>query len=636
MTAEPHPRGKASTTLFRRPLALSAFFAVLSTLLLADLAPRYAPGLLRFEHYMGDVRTAILSDQLASQHPQVAIVAITDDTLAGYKTFLPVDRHLQARLVDALDAAGAKVIGLDFLFAAPAPDDNDLLLIDAIRRARAKVVLAAADERVGLTQAQREKQQAFLREVDRPAGYANLATERDSVVRFMAQPYTDGAAAYPKSFAAQLAESGGAAPAQWRPRIAWLRTPRDGSDVFLITAADTLLRPGDDPLAKIVREGLKDKIVLVGGTLREIDTHLTPLTDNPSEKMHGVTIHAHIAAQRSTGAHRQRNKLDGAAAGAGRVARSPSWWAGATQQTAGPAGKRRGQRCHHRRGHYVLAVPYHLPLVLARGGSASSPALHRQVAGPACGSMWFTNEIRVFLCISCHRLVATSAGLSPARADLHVIESTVAAIRVGSQLADRDSITIPAGAQIRVVLPSGKTQTIKGPYNGTVADLAKGQPINEGVVARMKNILQTGGATQATPGATRSIAPPAARVPRAAFSWSTIPVADGTVCIEKGAKLRLARVASAKAERVTLVDAGNGQQADVQWEAGSDTADWPVGVAPSADATYYVLVPDRPRRQITLRVLERLPAEDDVLSELHRLGCSSQFEAWVRGKLAAK
>ena len=124
MTAEPHLPdklpGKAATTPFRRPLILSAIFAVLSTLLLADLAPRFAPGLLRFEHYMGDVRTAFLSDQLPSQHPQVAIVAITDDTLAGYKTFLPVDRHLLARLVDAVDAAGAKVIGLDFLFAASA------------------------------------------------------------------------------------------------------------------------------------------------------------------------------------------------------------------------------------------------------------------------------------------------------------------------------------------------------------------------------------------------------------------------------------------------------------------------------------------------------------------------------------
>jgi len=42
-----------------------------------------------------------------------------------------------------------------------------------------------------------------------------------------------------------------------------------------------------------------------------------------------------------------------------------------------------------------------------------------------------------------------------------------------------------------------------------------------------------------------------------------------------------------------------------------------------------------PRRQITLRVLDRLPTEDNVLIELNRLGCSAQFAAWVRGKLAA-
>ena len=302
MTAEPHlpakTPDKAATTPFRRPLLLSAVFAVLATLLLADLAPRFAPGLLRFEHYMGDVRTVLLSDQLPSQHPQVAIVAITDDTLAGYKTYLPVDRHLLARVVDALDAAGAKVIGLDFLFAAPAPDDHELLLIDSIRRARATIVLAAADERVGLTQAQRDKQQAFLRDAGRPVGYANLATERDSVVRFMAPPFAGaGTPAFPKSFAALLAESAGSAPAEWRPRIAWLRTPLDGSDVFLAAGAETLLRPADDPVARIVREGLKGKIVLVGGMLREIDTHLTPLTNSPDEKMHGVAIHAQIAAQ---------------------------------------------------------------------------------------------------------------------------------------------------------------------------------------------------------------------------------------------------------------------------------------------------------------------------------------------------
>ena len=199
-------------------------------------------------------------------------------------------------MVEAVDGAGAKVIGLDFLFTSPA-DGSEILLIEAIRRARAKVVLAAADERIGLGDAQRDKQQAFFREVDRPAGYLNLATERDSVVRFMAQPNAIDKPAYPKSFAALLAESAGFTSSQDRARIAWLRTPRDGADTFLTISAETLLRPADDPVVQVLRAGLKDKIVLVGGMLREIDTHLTPLTNRHEEKMHGVAIHAHMVAQ---------------------------------------------------------------------------------------------------------------------------------------------------------------------------------------------------------------------------------------------------------------------------------------------------------------------------------------------------
>jgi hypothetical protein len=231
-------------------------------------------------------------------------------------------------------------------------------------------------------------------------------------------------------------------------------------------------------------------------------------------------------------------------------------------------------------------------------------------------------------------LVAGMASASPATAQLYVMESTVAAIRVGSAFDMNATINIPAGGHIRAVLPSGKTQTIKGPYTGTVAELAKGQPINEGVTAWLKNILKTGGATESTTGATRSITRPVKF--RTAFSWSTVPVVDGTtVCVEKGAKLRLARAAPSKAERVTVLDTVSGQQAEVQWEANRDTADWPSGVTPRTDVVYYVLLPDRPRRQITLRVLERLPAEDDILAELRRLGCGSQFEEWVREKLDA-
>jgi hypothetical protein len=231
---------------------------------------------------------------------------------------------------------------------------------------------------------------------------------------------------------------------------------------------------------------------------------------------------------------------------------------------------------------------------------------------------------------------AAWASASAALADLYVIESTTATIKVGARLGDADKVDIPAGAQIRAVLPSGKTQTIRGPYQGPAGDLAKGQPTNEGVVSWLKNILLTGGATEATPGAVRSIGRAQAK-PRTGFSWSAIPVTvDGPICIEKAASLQLVRAPSSRAERITVVDAVRSERGEAQWEANIETAAWPAGLAPRADGIYDLIVQGRSRRQVTLRVLERLPADADVLTELHRLGCKYQFESWVQERMAAK
>jgi adenylate cyclase len=294
MPAQTTERAPSGSALFSRPVLLAVVVAVLATLLLADLMPRYAPGLLRFEHAMADLRTSMLSDRLASQHPHVAIVGINDQTLSDFKTRLPIDRHLLARLVDAVDAAGAKAIGLDVLFYRTAPADNEDLLIDAVRRAKAKIVLAAADERLGLTQAQIAKQAEFLAQTQRPAGYVNLATERDWVVRFKAQPAPGSA--FPKSFARLLAEAGGYTVDDTYRRIAWLRQPRDGSDTFLTIPAEALLGPASDPLVKAARDGLKDKIVIIGGLLPDLDQHLTPLTSITHDTMAGALIHGHMIA----------------------------------------------------------------------------------------------------------------------------------------------------------------------------------------------------------------------------------------------------------------------------------------------------------------------------------------------------
>jgi len=231
-------------------------------------------------------------------------------------------------------------------------------------------------------------------------------------------------------------------------------------------------------------------------------------------------------------------------------------------------------------------------------------------------------------------LLAAPLQTASAQGQVYVIESTTAAVKVGTAFALDDRITVPAGASIRIVMPSGKTQTIKGPYSDPVAGLATGQKANDGVMAWIKTLMQTGGSHERTPGATRSARAPGSP---ASFSWTAIPVAtDSTICVDKRAKLELRRSPSPRAERFIVVDMKTEQRAEVEFAAGSETAPWPAGVAPRPDGEYVFLAPEnRPRRQVTLRVLDSLPGEDDVLAELAARDCKHQFDAWVREKMAA-
>lgn len=247
-----------------------------------------------------------------------------------------------------------------------------------------------------------------------------------------------------------------------------------------------------------------------------------------------------------------------------------------------------------------------------------------------------TDRLLLALASLAAALVALAGGTASARAQVYVIESSVPDIKVGAQFAMADRLSIPAGGVIRAVLPSGKTQTVKGPYQGPIADLAKGQEVNDGVVGWLKNIMLTGGATEATPGATRSASAPARPRAGARFSWANVPTSiDGNVCVGKEVRLQLARAPVPVSQRVAVVDVDSAARGEAEWAANADVVAWPASVAARPGATYYLLVEGRPRRQLKLEVLDALPSEDDVLAELHKRGCRYQFEAFVRDKLAA-
>jgi hypothetical protein len=227
-------------------------------------------------------------------------------------------------------------------------------------------------------------------------------------------------------------------------------------------------------------------------------------------------------------------------------------------------------------------------------------------------------------------LIAPGSAWVQGQARIYVIESTVSTIQVGKEYALTDTIALPAGATIRAVMPSGKTQTIRGPYSGSVADLAKGQKLNERVFAWIRNFFETGGAQEKTTGAARGMLPPPSPSP---FSWTAVPVwEDNVLCVVKGDSLQLVRPASQATARITVVDIERAQKGEARWAKGSLSTAWPSSVGLRPDAIYTLLVPDQEPRELKLRILDRVPGDEDLLTELAARGCRHQFDAWMRSR----
>jgi hypothetical protein len=102
---------------------------------------------------------------------------------------------------------------------------------------------------------------------------------------------------------------------------------------------------------------------------------------------------------------------------------------------------------------------------------------------------------------------ALMALAAPAVAEISILESTAPGLKSGARLPDGASVDIPAGKSLRVLLPSGQTKSINGPFHGRIlgpdADNAAARAFE-----RAEDIAKTGGGSQKIPGAMRSARPP--------------------------------------------------------------------------------------------------------------------------------
>jgi CHASE2 domain-containing sensor protein len=312
-SSSPAPHQTARARITTLTVVVAAVFAAVAAVGLTWLAHQ---GLMVFQapdKFAYDWRHALLSRKETSTRPDLALVMIADETLSDYPFQQPVNRRLLAALVRALDAAGPKAIGIDFIFDRPTFAEQDRELAEAIRSARTPIVLGAIDERGGANPAglafqkqffeaagvERQKERIGHLYFDRGAqGIGRL----DQTIRFVA-PKSSKPGDLQASFAEVLVRTGGESvkPIGEGGHIAWLqRTAADGSLAIaeiIIPHQDFKNTSPDHVLPASWRAALKDKIVIVGGNFPDRDRHLIPPSVADGRRVPGAWIHANVAAQ---------------------------------------------------------------------------------------------------------------------------------------------------------------------------------------------------------------------------------------------------------------------------------------------------------------------------------------------------
>lgn len=229
---------------------------------------------------------AVAFHLLAPTEPQsrdIAIIAISDRTLAAFPYRSPIDRGFLADLITTLAASDPRAIGVDIVFDQATEPSKDEALRAALTRATAPVVIASVAGDSSLDREQRRYLAGFIS--DRRTGYVNLARDRfDSQIREH-EPLRP--ATGERSFTAELAIAAGAAAPDRPFAIDWRHRSSDGPPFPIYPA---------EAAAQLPRSWLEGRVLLIGTLIPGIDEHRT-LFSAFGSPAHGVEIHAHILSQ---------------------------------------------------------------------------------------------------------------------------------------------------------------------------------------------------------------------------------------------------------------------------------------------------------------------------------------------------
>lgn len=216
----------------------------------------------------------------------VIVVAITEDTLAAFPYYSPVDRGFLASLLNTLAARGVRAIGLDVVLDRPTEVAKDAALRRALTRTDIPVVAISVGADTPMPADRRRFLAGFLDGAR--TGDANLARDRfDDTVRIhIPLNRVTGHPSFPAAIATVL---GAPVPDQPFP-IEWRRGApgrRAGRDPLTYPA---------EAIALLPPAWLKGKVALIGSLIPGSDEHRTPASAF-GQPMFGVDIHARVLSQ---------------------------------------------------------------------------------------------------------------------------------------------------------------------------------------------------------------------------------------------------------------------------------------------------------------------------------------------------
>lgn len=179
--------------------AISVVLIALLSLAAGVLLPRLIPMLGWSENWVKDIRISLFPHDPRPVRQDMAVLAITEETLGTLRYRSPIDRGFLASVLDRLDRAGARAVVFDILFDRETEPEKDKQLqqrlaafpkpvvvvwADPPKRIEAGVEVKRSFVSIAITEAQVEFMRSYVEGVRR--GYANLIRDgNDAAVRWI-------------------------------------------------------------------------------------------------------------------------------------------------------------------------------------------------------------------------------------------------------------------------------------------------------------------------------------------------------------------------------------------------------------------------------------------------------------------